>query len=133
VIPPKDIIERLLRHEKDIISGVYFKEFVTKDGMKKILPLLYNSKEGYEYLYQLGKDEVSDDKFMLVKGCGLGCVLIKRNVLTKITFRYDIKSEAFDDMWFSYDVNSNGFNIYTDTSVKCRHLTKEMKWNKIKK
>ena len=133
VIPPKDIIERLLRHDKDIVSGVYFKEFITKSGLKNILPLLYNSKEGYEYLFQLNEDDISGNKLIKVRGCGLGCVLIKRKVLDVIKFRYDDKNKAFDDMWFSYDANKKGFFIYSDTGVRCKHLIREMNWNKIKK
>ena len=133
VIPPKDIIERLLKREKDIVSGVYFKEFIINNEMREILPLLYDSKDDHEYLCQLNEGDVTGDKLILVKGCGLGCVLISRIVLKNLIFRYDANDKAFDDMWFSHDVNSLNYKIYADTSIKCKHLTKEMDWNKINK
>ena len=65
--------------------------------------------------------------------CGLGCVLIKKNVLEKVEFRHDKEKSPWDDVWFCEDSRKEGFKVYVDTSVKCKHYVKGMDWSVIKK
>ncbi len=137
VIPPKDVIERLLNHEKDIVSGVYFKDFVFRNSTggiikKEILPLAYKSI-GKDMMKQLNFKDVQGDGLMQVDACGLGCILISKKVLEIIKFRYVKDKKPFDDIWFCRDSKEKGFDIYLDKSVKCKHLIEGMNWNKIKK
>ncbi len=164
VIAPRDVIERLLNHGKEITSGVYFKEYnlikvpkelkkklkieefsggyhlsegeekelVEKGNLigKKIYPLLYKrGKEGYfSYI-----DLVSNKGLIEVDACGLGCVMISRKVLERVKFRFEKSVVAFDDIWFCKDAFENGFKIYADLSVRCRHLMRGMNWDNLKK
>ena len=139
IIPPLDVIQRLLDCDKEIISGVYFKEFEykvenTEINKKTILPMAfidYDIKEGL--IKQLTYDDVVGDRLIKISTCGLGCILIHKNVFLKdIKFRYEEGKKPFDDVWFCRDVKKAGFDIYLDTSIKCRHLTKGMDWKKIK-
>ena len=41
VIPPKDIIEKLMLHKKEIVSGVYYNYFKDSRGEKILQPILY--------------------------------------------------------------------------------------------
>ena len=43
-------------------------------------------------------------------------------ILNKIKFRYDSKIEAWDDRWIAYDAYKKGFEVFLDTTVKCKHL-----------
>lgn len=123
VIPPRNIIERLMSYNKNIVTGVYF----GYDNENNLLPLLYAKVKGDE-VRNLTFDEVKEPKLIEVDACGLGCVLISRKVLKKVKFRFDPNSPAFDDIWFSVDATKAGFKIYCDTSVKCKHLIKG-RWN----
>jgi len=132
VIPPKDAIERLLEHKKDIVSGVYFSRIKSLTDKKvKVLPLLWTWKEGSNNPYSMTDIDlalVMNNNFIKIKYCGLGCLLISRKVLEKVKFRYDEKYPTFDDLHFCQDARGNGFEIYVDTSVKCKHLVMKRPW-----
>lgn len=131
VIPPVDVIERLLRHKKDIISGVYYKYFELAyrhkgEIIKKVrttVPLLFGKIEGIQTrMRYLSAQDVEGEKLLKIRVCGLGCVLIHRSVLEQIQFRSSEKVECHDDLWFCNDAVKKGYEIYADTSVKCRHM-----------
>ena len=138
VIPPPNIIEQLLHHDKPVVTGVYFKEYdiVDKDKVvaKKILPLLYRAQDiKKEHLFQLSEPYLKPNGLQPIDACGLGCVLIHKTVLHDILFRHVKEHPPFDDMWFCHDALDQGFQLYVDMSVKCKHITKEMDWTTIKK
>ncbi len=138
VIPPKDIIERLLSHDKKIVSGVYFKPIKFKDqhGRKlkeEIMPIAYQKIQGNR-VKRMTYADVRGDNLVQVHIVGLGCLMINKEVFEKkINFRYDAEKKIFDDTWFCLDSHEEGYGIHMDTSLKCIHLIKEMDWNKIKK
>lgn len=134
VIPPKDVIERLLGHNKQIISGVYFNRRAV-GGVMKFCPLLWiESDEGETMVRSMPDSMVWQDQLTEIKACGLGCVLIHRDVLKKVKFRYDPNKVAFDDMHFSKDcIIEHKFKIYADTGIKCMHLVKDWNWENILK
>lgn len=131
VIPPKDIIEQLINKNKEIITGIYYKYFKTENGTE-ILPLIYKyvSKDRIK---NYTVEEVDNKDIIKIGAAGLGCVLIKRNVLEKISFKYNPENEAFDDMWFYLNAIEQGFDIFADCSQKCKHLIYGMNWNLIEK
>lgn len=129
IIAPKDVIERLLKHKKEIISGLYF---YLGDDNKTLLPVVWIHHKG-KYARRLDVDEVMDNKLIEVITCGLGCVLIHRKVLEKVKFRYVKEKPGWDDIWFSEDARKNNFKVFVDTSIKCKHYTRGMNWSKIKK
>ncbi|MFH1209366.1 MAG: glycosyltransferase [archaeon] len=129
IVPPKDVIERLLEHKKDIISGLYF---YLGDDKKTLLPVVWVHYEG-KYARRLYLNEVTGNRIIEAITCGLGCVLIHRKVLEEIEFRYVKEKPSWDDLWFSEDARTKGFKVYVDTSIKCKHYNKGMDWNNIKK
>ena len=77
--------------------------------------------------------ELASNTLMRIVSCGLGCVLIHRDILKKITFRYENK--VFDDRFFCIDLFKQKIPIYADTSIKCKHyiFNRPYPWSKIKK
>ena len=129
VIPPVDVIEQLLVHHKDVISGLVFTQYEIK-GEKKIKPLLWGFSDAEDRM-RFMDDAVAQPGLYRIKACGLGCILISRRVFEKISFRlYDNKS-TFDDIPFCDDCHTNGITLFADTHVKCRHLISGMDWDKI--
>ena len=121
VIPPPDVIEKLLEHKKKIVSGVYFAKYPMLG--EKVIPLAFKEqkKEDKIKLVPLTEDEVfMGPRLQKVIATGLGCVLIHKDVLKKISFR--VEPMTFDDQPFFYDAHRLGFEAFVDTSVKCKHL-----------
>lgn len=131
VIPPTDVIQKLLSHNKKIVTGVYF-SYQTNNGVTLLVPLLWKKANKDNARFVLGK-EVSKPKLMEVCASGLGCILIHKSVLEKIKFRYDKGQGGFDDVWFGSDSSDAGFKLFADTAVKCKHLIMGWSWDGIKR
>ena len=139
VIPPPDVIQRLLAHRKKVISGVYFKPVEYTYGgkvvKKEIAPVAFKSIGNSKWVSRMTYDEVKDDKLVEIRTVGLGCMLISRAIFEEgVRFRYEEGKEVFDDTFFCYDVrNIVREKVFMDTSVKCVHLVKDKSWENIKK
>jgi len=135
VIVPSHVLTTLVAHNKQIVSGVYFKLIdatLTKGGRavkktKALMPLLYDfaPKEIKNKMRWMNYKDVQGDKLILIKACGLGCVLIHRDVLEKIAFTVRKQESGFDDVWFCEEALNKGFTLYADTGIKCKHLTSQ--------
>lgn len=158
VIPPRDVIEKLMRHNKKVVSGIYCNFYSDANGEDELKPLLYRelndeekkiilsnpegfneiNPETYEFLKknnfdfsvvrkQLTMKDIEGSRLIDVAACGLGCVLISRNVLGNIKFRVN-PDLGFDDMMFCDDLRRLNIKIYADIDVVCRHLIKDKPW-----
>lgn len=122
VIPPKDVIERLVSHDKDIAAGVYLANQVI-NGIPKVLPVLRGLSEYKNFSRPIEIREIKENKVFEVFGCGFGCCLIKRAVLENVKLRFNLHLNSSEDFIFCYDARvQHGFRTYADTSVKCSHL-----------
>ena len=147
VILPKSIISELLSCNKSIVSGLYSNYFVV-DGKTKWLPVAWTSltEEEFEEIKQkvnlpdfirsnqdlrahLTEEEADSNKLIEVIIPSAGCMLISREVFTKV--RYGILDTASqgevkttDDIYFSLEARKLGFKSYCNTKIKCEHLVK---------
>lgn len=127
VIPPKDIINKLASHGDYIVTGVYF-NYNINNGVKMLTPMLWKSVGGEDVVY-ISEDEVFSKDYFSVIACGLGCVLISREVLGYVEFRFAENEKCYDDMFFGLDVHNKGYSIFVDTSVRCVHLINDKKFD----
>lgn len=131
VIPPKDVIERLMAHDKDVVSALYFGHH-NINGTEKVMPFAWVfSKEVNDWnnTGYLIESEIWSPQLLKIAFAGMGCILIKRKVLEKVSFRYSKEMDAWDDRWLGVDVWANGFEYYLDSTVKCKHLYLGRKFN----
>ncbi|MBS3112538.1 hypothetical protein J4418_00430 [Candidatus Woesearchaeota archaeon] len=131
VILTSEIIPTMLSLQKEIVSGVYYK---TKGalGFKVYYPVLMTACDENGNIIETNKDdclirdmyreEVEIGKLIKVEASGLGCVMIARRVLEKVEFRYEEEKNAYDDMFFAIDTKKQGFQIWADTGLKCKHI-----------
>ncbi len=128
IIPPNDIIERLLGHNKKIVNGVYFVYAGQySDGSKDALEPMCTLNENGR-VRRLNEHELAGNQLIRIWSTGTGCILIHRDVLKEVEFRFDEFFAFFDDIWFSRDVGQKGFEMFVDTSIKCRHLIARRNW-----
>lgn len=127
IIPPDDVVERLIKLNKDVVTGIYFNPLTNHKGEKQLRAVIC-IKEGNKLRY-INNTELSKPNLLKVHVCGTGCILIHRRVLEKIMFRYDPDQLYFDDSWFVIDAYDKGFEVYADTSTKCQHLVLEKPWD----
>jgi GT2 family glycosyltransferase len=134
VIPPKDVIERLLQHDKKVVAGVYPLIHVVhgKKVLKSSIWMNYDPKTKLMYRVK-NKYILENPSLFEISTSGLGCVLIHKDVFKKIKFRYDSDTEGFDDVFFSKDLRDNKIPLYADFGVLCNHLLGGVEWDDIKK
>jgi hypothetical protein len=126
VFPPLDVIERLLDHNTKIVGGVYHIEL----GEQSTLMIQAIEDFGTEHRETFNLDE-SDLSFIdgtvkQVFSCGLGCVLIHRSVLEKLSFRYEEGASVHPDSFFYGDLKQLNIPVFVDTSLYCEHDNKSM-------
>lgn len=129
VIPPRDVYPRLKQHQVDIVSGMYFaKKEDPHPAMWKV-----NPDGGLAPVV-----EWPENALIEVDTVGLGCALIHRRVFEDIErpwFRWtqgydshpwdteEINGEVGigEDFYFFHKAKEEGYNVYADTSVECKH------------
>tara|TARA_Y100000310_G_scaffold338728_1_gene429256 strand:+ start:57 stop:773 length:717 start_codon:yes stop_codon:yes gene_type:complete len=136
VIPPLDILRKLLSHGKDIISPYFQKPILV--GLKdKETGEVHNAVLEFALVW-LQEDpgikralpqQVKGKGLMKVGGLGIGCMLIKKQVLEKIKFKFEENKKAFDDILFCLDSKELGYDLFVDSDIiNVEHL--HIPWNK---
>jgi len=121
VFPP-EIVDLLLKHDKDFISALYV--------LRKAHRPCYRFKDGDNYK---APEKIEPNKLLEVDAVGLGTCLLKRSVLEKTSsdndgkplFKIDYKSrtEIFgEDVYFCKLAKKSGFKVFVDTSVLVGHF-----------
>ena len=125
VVLPDNGIEQLLAHKKEIMSGTYFtyRETAPKQYALVVVAGKYASPADAqnEIISMLNIFDLLPSRTMELHLVGLGCVLIHRPVLEKVTFRYDPLQAACDDIYFCDDANKQGIKVYLDSGILCAH------------
>ncbi len=132
IIAPRNAIQKLISNNKEVCNGLYFGWVEKTIGQGKNLleraPMFYLwfdeelKKANLKLKRQLSFEEVFPSRLLKVMDGGLGCTLIKREVLEKIKFFVDTKFKAYDDVFFCNACAEKGIDVWLDSSVVCRHL-----------
>ncbi len=138
VIPPPRAIEILVNRGKKAISGLYFGHHVIQGGTNEIMPFAWKftqKEKDWNKTRYLTDTEVFRPGLIKIAFSGGGCLLLHKDVLKKIKFRYDPSIDAWDDRWLGYDIYENGDELYLDNTIKCQHLylKRPFSWEEIKK
>lgn len=125
VFLPDDAVNRLMSHDKDIVTGVYWMKTQPPQ------PVIYK---------EMGDGPMWDikpqDELIEIGGAGLGCTLIKMSVFDKFDeaevpyFKQDwihkqngknIQVSVGEDHWFFMKARELGFKVWFDSNVLCDH------------
>lgn len=125
LIPPIDVIERLLNNKKKVCAGVYDLFYGSKRRpMIQIDEPYDRTVRDYRSPDFLTDEEplFFDGKVKQVYHAGLGCILIHKSVFEVFPFRVHEEANMHSDTWFANDCYALNINIYADTSVQCEHI-----------
>jgi hypothetical protein len=121
VIPPVNIIESLLFHKKDIVSGCYITAENNLD-LQIIEPKGEFSRHSTTMDFSMGDIVFMDGTVKQVYGASLGCTLVNKKVFEKIKFRHQEGIDENIETFFNADARYFGFNQYADTSIILEQL-----------
>lgn len=125
VFPPQNIIEKLLAQNKDIVSGPYHSK------KPPFHPHAYKELDNGSY----ETIEIKKNSLLEVDAVGAGCLLIKTNVLKKMTkpwfstvlpglnaehakdLKFDKTQGLGEDLYFCKKARNAGFKIYYDNTI----------------
>jgi|SRR3989304_2111535 len=131
ITPPFNVIERLLSHQKTVVSASYF----IGEGANS--HLMVQEIEKHEHgvrntinLTNRTDMKYADGKLHEVYACGLGMTLIHKSVLKQFKFRFDKNIDAHSDTFFAHDLQLLGIKQYLDSSILCKHDNRS--WDLIK-
>lgn len=125
VFMPFDAISRLMSHEKDIVTGVYWKKHSDPPE-----PVIYKNM-GDGPIWKINPGELIE-----IGGAGLGCTLINMDVFDKFDeagiphFKQDwshqvgnrtIHVDIGEDHYFFQKARELGYKVWCDTNVLCDH------------
>jgi hypothetical protein len=112
----KDVIHRLLLHEKDIIGVRAYKR------TSPHYPCIFASKPGVEEENGMLFVDVADQGRMVADAIGFGLTVIKTDVFKKLTYPYFYFNRFGEDFNFCREARAAGFKIYVDTDVEIGHV-----------
>lgn len=116
VVPRKNTLRTLLKHNKDIVTGVY--------PMCQNGALMWSVNRGDGFVTELPTDPFK------IESCGFGIVLVKTSVFESIEWPYwetqykPGHRVMGEDIYFCHKARQAGFDIWCDPKVKCDHATR---------
>jgi len=125
LISPPDVIERLMIHNKPVVSAMYMINFGEDSH------LMAQKSEQFGDIRETVVMENGADLMMVDGGlkkvfhCGLGMILIHKTVLDKFQFRYEADKSMPPDAYFAMDTDALGIPKYIDTSILSIHNNAE--------
>lgn len=156
IFVPKDAIERLILYKKDCVGfyvhvyhepnqvpcilkdgfietgkGLHYFSFDEINEYKRIVDKKRKGKLGKRH--SLIQDFLFQDKgspqLLRAYAVGIGCLMIKREVLNQVPFRTHDSFIFGEDLWFYAEANDKNFEFWCDTDTRATH--KNVPWDEI--
>lgn len=115
---PPDTLRKMLNHNVDLVSGVY------RQRLEPQMIEIYDLNQ-----YRMTIDQIYDKSIVQIGGCGFGCVLVRKEVLSTIgypQFEYypalDHNNTISEDTDFCRKATEKGFKLWCDPSILCGHI-----------
>ena len=128
-----DIIQKLMAHGKDVISGLYYIGNKTKGVQVPCATLPKWNEElgawGTRLLYKEEIEPFIKNGLTQVQAAGMGCCLIYKNAFKITPFTYDPRFNGHSDIYFFNEMFQKKIPVFIDTHIKCEHDNSE--WAKV--
>jgi hypothetical protein len=127
VVPPSDILEMVLQHERWEVAGAPYPIFITPSTEKRP-QVVFTAYKG-KGLKGLQSADIPDSGTEYIDGLATGCMFIKRHIFEKLKkpyfeFKYDKETRYMvegEDLGFCRKVGDLGYKFYVDYSMVCKH------------
>lgn len=141
LIPPVDIIQRLLKHDKEVVGCIYYigYHYDTKEPPRPCLFSVRKKADGKGF--ETFNIDSANGKFMYgngvvrIHGCGLGTTLIKRSIVQDFPFWYypstpEDPAIKHCDVIFYMDLHNARKEVFVDTDIIIPHFNSD--WRLVK-
>ena len=128
IICTPDVIQRLLKHDKKVVGGLYY------IGHEVKIPCIFFVEKMPTGAFKTSLIKLQDVPHFIntglqqVHGMGVGCTLVRRDIFTKYMFWFD---ERFDnkhsDVYFYMELQNDGVPVFCDTDLILTHHPSD--WN----
>lgn len=130
LFPKGDIIERLMGWQKQVVSAPYF----LGEGVGSFLSDTeiedsFGHQNDNRHLGWYGGFLRFKKMFQPAQQCGLGCTLLRRDVVEQTEFHTVAGHPAHHDTWFYFLLHDIGIKVWWDTREIIEHRNKS--WNLI--
>ena len=117
IVLPEDALEKLISHNKDIVSGSY-----AMKALGKAIPIAMIRTSMNKYA-SIRIDSYLGHKGLIKLDCiGFGCVLTKVEIFKKMKTPYFKYTETLgEDAYFCRRAQKLGYEIYIDNTILCGH------------
>ena len=121
IIYPADIIHKLMKHNKDMVTGLYYKR------TPPYTPCIYKLEEDRLLPYI----DYPEDSLFQVEAAGFGCTLMKAKVIKEIHEKFGgcffpINGIGGEDLSFIRRAKEIGVDIWCDSSIQCGHVGRQI-------
>jgi len=122
VMPLPDCIERLMKHQLPVVGALYN---IGNEGIRvPCITVSNKTKLGLMGTRLLEPEELNnywDNAIKQVNSCGLGCTLIRKDVLKDTMFNFMPHLRQASDVLWANRVAMKGYPIFVDTTLFLFH------------
>ena len=123
IILPADTLVKMIREDKDIISGLYIQRKPDEHILEVYQDTSNGGVENIPYWAIEGRGVIP------IASCGFGCVLVKGEVYRQMEYPHFQYTSAIDhantiseDVYFCLKARRTGYSIWADTTIHCEHV-----------
>ena len=121
IVYDPDIIIKLMAHDKDMVTGLYYKR------TPPYTPCIYKLEDERLSVYL----DYPEDELFKVEAAGFGCMLMKASVIKAVHEKYGgcffpVNGIGGEDLSFIKRARECGIEVWCDSSVKCGHVGRQI-------
>lgn len=116
----KDLVHTLLLYNKDIVGVRAYRRAAPHYPCIFVKDKKMDEKEAMTFV------DACDMGLMVTDAVGFGAVLIRTDVLKKMTYPYFYFTKTGEDFNFCRDARELGFKVHVDTDIEIGHVTSKI-------
>lgn len=121
IIYPSNIIRKLMSHNKDMVTGLYYKR------TPPYTPCIYKLEDDKLKPYL----DYPENKLFKVEAAGFGCMLMKASVIKAVHDKFGgcffpVNGVGGEDLSFIRRAKDIGIEVWCDSSIECGHIGRQI-------